>query len=304
MQPTSPPIAPRISCSTASLYHLPLATTVGLLRDAGFDGVELVASPETLARGMRTTQRILQRAGMPALSFHPPLLPFPGWPRDQFWRGLTTAHHARDLGCEVAVIHAPKSHSLATPRAQQYIAAIDAAHRTATEHDFVIGLETTQRPWDGKPPLLFDDLTYFLGFADEHHLSVTFDTCHAAASGNDLLADLDHIGPRLRNIHFSDCLTLGPGKKPKTHVSPGQGNTVNLAAFVRALATHRYTGLITCELSLFELHDWSLNKITQKLATSRAFIAEAWASAPPSPPNNIDVLPAQPEGVRNQSEGV
>ena len=283
MQPTSPSTTPRISCSTASLYHLPLATTVGLLRDAGFDGVELVVSPETLARGMRVTQRILQRAGMQALSFHPPILPFPGWPRDQFWRGLTTAQHARDLGCEVAVIHAPKSRSLATPRARQYIAAIDAAQRVATDHGFVIGLETTQRPWDGKPPLLFDDLTYFLGFADDHDLSVTFDTCHAAASGDDLLAALHQIGPRLRNVHFSDCIRLGPGQKPKTHVIPGMGNTVDLAAFVRGLAARQYTGLITCELSPFELHAWPLRKIAQKLAASRAFIAEALASAAQEP---------------------
>lgn len=269
---------PRVSCSTGSLYHLPLRTALGLIRDAGFDGVELVAGPETLARGMQATQRTLRQVGLPALSFHPPLLPLPGWPRSQFWRGVTTAQHARDLGAEVAVIHAPKSRSLATPRARQYLAAIAAAQRVASEQGFVIGLETTQRPWNHKPPMLFDDLAYFLQFADNHRLSVTLDTSHAAANGDDLLAVLAQIGPRLRNIHFSDCTANGPGKKPRTHVTPGQGNTVDLAAFLRALAQQHYTGLITCELSPFEIHAWPLRDIAKKLAATRAYIADALAS--------------------------
>jgi sugar phosphate isomerase/epimerase len=275
---TTATLRPRLSCSTASLYHLPLATTVGLVRDAGFDGVELVIGPETLLRGMRVTERTLQRAGIPALSLHPPLYPFPGWPRDQFRRGVMTALRARDLGCEVAVIHAPKSRTLATPRARQYVAAIDAAHHLATEAGFVIGLETTQRPWDGKPPLLFDDLAYLLRFADEHRLSVTLDTCHAAANGDDLPTVLAAIGPRLRNIHFSDCISRGPGQKPHTHVRPGLGNTVDLAAFLGILAQSHYTGLITCELSPLDLQGWSLKGIRQKLAQTHDFIIQGLAS--------------------------
>jgi sugar phosphate isomerase/epimerase len=265
----------RISCSMASFYELPLATAVGIIRDAGFDGVELAAGPESLARGLAATRRILERAGLPALSFHPPLYPVPGWPRSQLGRGRAAAESARELGCEVTVIHAPKSRSLATPRARQYIAAVENARDLGKAHGFVVGLETTQRPTDGRPPLLFDDLAYFLRFADDHGLCVTLDTCHAAANGDDLEAVLAQIGPRLRNIHFSDCRTRPRRKKPATHLPPGAGNTVDLAAFVRALGRSGYTGLITCEISPLELFDWSRRGMVRKLAAVHDFIAKA-----------------------------
>jgi sugar phosphate isomerase/epimerase len=233
-----------------------------------------------LARGLAATRRVLERTGMPALSFHPPLYPMPGWPRSQSARSALTAASARALGCEVTVFHAPKSRSMSTPRAQQYTAAIDAARDLGAANGFVVGLETTQRPADGRPPLLFDTLEYFLMYADDHGLSVTLDTCHAAAHGDDLIAVLDQIGPRLRNIHFSDCARRPHRAKPRTHLFPGTGDTVDLAAFVQALGQRGYTGLITCEVSPFALWSWSRRTIERRLAALHDFIATALAHTP------------------------
>ncbi len=287
---------PRISCSTGSLYYLPLATALAVIRDAGYEGVELVASPETLVRGMAATQRIIARSGMPALSYHPPLYPFPGWPRGQVEGIMSVAQGAQALGCEVAVVHAPKGYSLATPRAQRYVAGIGAGQAHATRHGFVIGLETTQRPV-AKPPMLFDDLDTFLGFTDEHQLSVTLDTCHAAANGDDLLALLPRLGARLRNIHLSDCLRdaagTGPSgsdppsgrRKPRTHRMPGSGNTVDLAAFLGALSRTRYTGLITLEIAPSDLGWWPPSRLARRLAEARAYVATALAADPADHPS-------------------
>lgn len=273
------PLRPRISCSTGSLYHLPLAVALRLIRDAGFDGAEVVGSLETLARGKVAMARTVARAGIPALSFHPPLYPFPGWPRTQAGRAAATMAHARALGSAVAVIHAPKSWSLATPRALQYIAAIDAAQAFGAAHGIAIALETTQKPWDGRPPLLFDDLGYFMHFVTAHALAVTLDTSHAAANGADLPAVLGQIGPRLRNIHFSDCGPLIPGRKPQTHLRPGLGTAVDLAAFTRELGRTGYTGLITLEIAPLELRPWSLPTISRRLAEARAFVVAALADS-------------------------
>lgn len=273
------PLRPRISCSTGSLYHLPLAVALRLIRDAGFDGAEVVGSLETLARGKAAMARIVARAGIPALSFHPPLYPFPGWPLTQAGRAEATMEHARALGSALAVIHAPKSWSMATPRALEYIAAIDAAQTFGAAHGIVIGLETTQKPWDGRPPMLFDDLSYFMRFVAAHDLAVTFDTSHAAANGDDLPIVLGQIGARLRNIHFSDCGPVIPGQRPKTHLRPGMGTAVDLAAFTRDLTRTGYTGLITLEISPLELRPWSLPAISRRLAQARAFVAAALADA-------------------------
>jgi sugar phosphate isomerase/epimerase len=265
---------PRISCSTGSLYYLPLATALAVIRDAGYDGVELVANPETLARGLAATQRIITRSGLPALSYHPPLYPFPGWPRGQEESIMSVAQGARALGCEVAVVHAPKGYSLATPRAQCYVAGIGAGQAYAAQHRFVIGLETTQRPV-AKPPMLFDDLDTFLEFADEHQLAVTLDTCHAAANGDDLLDLLPRLGSRLHNIHLSDCLRDASRPKPRTHRMPGAGNTVDLAAFLGALSQTGYAGLITLEIAPAYLGWWPPSRLAGRLAEARAYVAAA-----------------------------
>ena len=266
---------PRISCSTGSLYHLPLATALAVIRDAGYDGVEMVASPETIMRGLPAVQRIVARAGLPALSFHPPLYPFPGWPRTQLGGMLSVVAGAQALDCAVGVIHAPKGFSLATPRARQYVAGIDIARQLAAQHGIAIGFETTQRPHDGRRAMLFDDLDVFLTFADEHDLGVTLDTSHAGANGDSLLAVLAQIGPRLRNVHLSDCRVDAAQRQPSTHRMPGDGNTVDLAAFIRALGQADYDGLITLEVAPPLLGLWPPAQIARRLAEARAFVTTA-----------------------------
>lgn len=264
---------PRISCSTASLYHLPLGTALALIREAGFDGLEFVVSPESLLRGMPAMGRVVARSRLPALTFHPPLYPFPGWPRNQAEAMMNVVAGAERLGCEVGVIHAPRSRSLETPRAQRYISGLVAAREYAAAKGIAIGLETTQRPVAGKRPLLFDDLNFFLDFVDRLDLRVTLDTAHAGASGDDLLVDLARIGPRLRNIHYSDCRIDDPAKDPKTHLLPGTGNTIDLAAFTRALGGAGYAGVITLELAPQIVGLWPPRKILSQLAAAREFVA-------------------------------
>jgi sugar phosphate isomerase/epimerase len=270
---------PRISCSTGSLYHLPLALALRILRDAGFAGAEIVASPETLARGQRETTRIIRQSGLPALSLHPPLYPLPGWPRTQLGRALATMEHAIAFGSEIAVIHAPKSKVMTTPRARQYIAAITATRNLGARHGVAIGLETTQKPWKiGQLPLLFDHLDYFMDFVAAHDLGVTYDISHAIANGDDPAADLTLIGAHMRNIHFSDCGPITPGQKPPTHLRPGYGATGDLAAFTRVLAHHAYTGIITLEISPLALRPWSLPTIIRRLIEARQFVTQAFVA--------------------------
>jgi len=272
---------PRISCSTGTFYHLPLERSLALIRDAGYDGAEFAVSPESLARTTTAIERIVRRVGLPILSYHPPLYPFPGWPRNQKAGMLAVVEGARALGAEVAVIHAPKGYSLTTPRALQYVAGITAAREQAALYDVVIGFETTQCAHDGKPAMLFDDLTLFLDFARQHDLSVTFDTAHAGANGDDLVAVLERIGPRLRNIHLSDCRmeTSRDGRpQPKTHLIPGDGNTGDIPAFLAALGSSGYGGLITLEVSPFALGLWPPATLSQRLIAMREYVEQRLAA--------------------------
>jgi sugar phosphate isomerase/epimerase len=190
---------------------------------------------------------------------------------------MSVAQGAQALGCGVAVVHAPKGYSLATPRAQQYVAGIGAGQAYVAQHGLVIGLETTQRPV-GKPPMLFDALDTFLRFADEYQLAVTLDTCHAAANGDDLLALVQRLGSRLRNVHLSDCRREPSRPKPLTHRMPGEGNTVDLEEFLGALSQTGYVGLITLEIAPSDLGWWPPSRLAKRLTEARAYVTTALAT--------------------------
>jgi len=266
---------PRISCSTASMYHLPLPMVLRIIQDAGYDGAELVVTPIMLLQQRGITQRNVLRVGLPILSIHPPLLRFPRWPRSQLGGMVYVVAAARDFGAELVVIHAPKSYSLTTPRAQQYIAAIDIVRELAASNNITIGLETTQKPID-HPPRLFDDMTAFLEFTDAHALGVTFDTCHAAANQDDIVAMVERIGQRLGNVHFSDCTKVGDAR-PHTHRFPGSGNTSDLMAGVAALQRSQYRGMITLEISPTELLLLSPRQLVKQLSAAREYVVQALA---------------------------
>jgi sugar phosphate isomerase/epimerase len=271
------PEMPHISCSTGTFYHLPLTTTLALIRDAGYTGAEFVVSPESLIRGMSYIERVTSQSRLPILTVHPPLFRFPGWPRSRLGAMVSVVSHARELGAKIGVIHAPKGYSLESTRVRQYCHALTVAQKLGKQHDIEIGLETTQRPIR-KRPMILDDLERFLQFADTYQISVTLDTCHAAANRDNLVSVLNLIGSRLRNIHLSDAAFIPGRRKPKTHLLPGTGNLADLHLFIKTLAQTRYAGVITLELSPFVVGLWPPSTILSHLNSAREFVVEAWQS--------------------------
>src|SRR6185437_12912616 len=133
----------KLSFSTASFYHLPLRFTLGVARDLGFDGVELVVGPEYMLRGQRAMQRLCSQMDVQTLSLHPPLRPMPGWPINHV-RNLTRAvAAARAFGCEVVVIHATDAWQEGNRRWREYAAAMKAA-QAAEGPPITIAVEISQ----------------------------------------------------------------------------------------------------------------------------------------------------------------
>ena len=64
----------QISLSTACLYIYPLRKIFEIAQRVGFDGVELVISPEVEWRGGEYIRRLSDEYALPILSVHPPLL--------------------------------------------------------------------------------------------------------------------------------------------------------------------------------------------------------------------------------------
>lgn len=233
----------RISFSTGTFYHRGLRYSLDLARDAGFDGVELVLGPEYLLRGVDVLRRVAADHDVPVLSVHPPFYPLPGWPRRATQAIPRLAAVSRAVGAELCVVHTPFLRRAATPREQAYTAGLRQGI-AAGGGTVAVTLESSQYN-KRRERFLLDDLKTLVDYARERDCGITFDTCHAGANGEDLLACYEIVRPVLRNVHLSDV--VWKGKKAHTHILPGEG-VLPLGEFLAALARDGYDGFITMEI--------------------------------------------------------
>jgi sugar phosphate isomerase/epimerase len=259
----------KLSFSTASFYHLPLHFALGLARDLGFDGVELVVGPEYILRGQRRTQMLCNTLGVTPLSLHPPLLRMPGWPIHHARNVTQTVAAARASGCEVVVIHATDAWQEGNRRWREYAVAMKAA-LDRSGPPISVAVEISQFAGRNRR-FAMDDVDAVLRFVEDQgeRVGITLDTAHTGANGDDLLALYAQLRTRLRNIHLSDWLIRGG--KHRTHLVPGEG-ALPLAEFLGALARDHYAGLVTLEVSPYHLHAWSLRQSRERLAESLAYV--------------------------------
>jgi sugar phosphate isomerase/epimerase len=277
----------RISFSTGIYYHLPLAYSLSLARDLGFDGVEWVVHPGYLFGGLEPVRQAFQASGVRPLSIHPPFYPFPGWPRRSSRITARLGALARHLHAGVFVVHAPLVSHLQTPRAEDYAAAIDLG-RLAGGSRVTPTIESSQ--YHGRRQTYFDSLKHLLDFCDAHDCGITFDTCHAGANGQDLLACYETVKPLLRNVHLSDVRWVRG--RPHTHVLPGEG-ALPLAAFLAALARDGYAGLVTLESHPSRTGMHSRRAAARRLGEALAFVRRA--IEPEAAPVGGDVSPRRSE---------
>ena len=233
----------RVSFSTGTYYHRELRHSLALARDLGYDGVELVLGPRYLLHGARPLIDAITAAKVPALSVHPPFYPLPGWPRKASQAIPRLAEVTREIGAELFVVHIPFFSGPNTPRAQRFTEILRSGIKIGGG-GVQIGLESSQYN-KRKKRYYLDDLEHLTSFALERGCGVTFDTCHAGANGQDVLACYEIVRPALRNIHLSDVVWRGG--KPMTHRLPGEGE-LPLGPLLQRLARDDYQGLISLEI--------------------------------------------------------
>src|SRR5262249_8218260 len=154
----------RVSFSTGTFYHRKLGYSLGLARDAGFDGVELALGPGYVLRGPERYASELRASTIPVLSVHPPFVRFPGWPIRRSKRMLLVPSTPRRLHAVLAVSHVPAITSEHTLRAARFARALRLGQRAGG--DVLLTLENSQigrREWHSP----FDDLDCLVHFARE-----------------------------------------------------------------------------------------------------------------------------------------
>jgi len=267
----------RLSLSTASLYLYPLRRIFALAKDLGFEGLELVLSPEVFARGSRYVRRLSQEHGLPIFTLHPPMIPTPNW-REHHRLLPQMIPWARELGCQFIVIHTPKALNLTDELGRQYREAVEVC----------VGELRTSSPklsLENQAVFRATDRRYILStpgnlrrFADEYDLVLTLDTAHAASFPYDLLEAYQTFGSRLGNIHLSDFRSelsipswFNMHSYFKHHQIPGDGD-LPLVEFLRRLTADSYEGLITLEISPIALQAWSPSRARENLAKCVDFV--------------------------------
>lgn len=272
----------RLSLSTGILYHLPLRDSFAIARDLGMQGVELVLGPEVALRGAGPVCNLSARYGIPVLSVHPPIVPYPG--EEQPSRILPRlAALATAVGAKVLVLHTPKTASEDNPRWIEF----EADMRTAGERwpDLVISLENSGFFRATDRQYLLHDAHRLQAFADTYDLALTLDTAHAGTSSCDLFEMYDLFKSRLVNVHLSDLITapMFPNWHPlhtffRHHQMPGRG-VLPLQQFVRLLVQADADVAVTFEISPTAVAAWSASNARRYLERAVAYVRQAEATA-------------------------
>lgn len=271
----------RFSFSTGTLYPFPLATSLRIARDLGYDGVELAIGPEALYFGATPLKRAIERYGVPVLSVHPPFARMPGWPRYVRERTPRVAGLARELGAGVSVTHTVNFYTPASHRNRFFSEAIRLAH-VAGGPEVTVTIENNQyyhARLRGRVAYL-DHIANLVPYAQTRDCGLTFDTCHAAASGEDTLATYEEMRPLLRNVHLNDMRWVN--NRPHTHLVPGDGE-LPMRELLQRLANSDYDGLVTIELHPRSIGWWGpgcLRRAEEALGRGLAFMRAAVESAP------------------------
>jgi sugar phosphate isomerase/epimerase len=265
------------SLSTGSLYFYPLRQVFAIARDLGFEGLELVHSPEVTIRGVEYVRRLSQEYALPIFTLHPSMIPAPrGRPHHKLLPEMISV--ARECGCQFIVIHTPKALSMDDRLGREYAQAVRACVEELSNSSTRLCIENQAvfRPGDRAYALCTP--TGLRRFADEHDLAVTLDTAHAASFPYDLLEAYETLEDRLVNVHLSDfrtALSIPPWFNMhsyfKHHQLPGDGD-LPLHEFLDRLRADRYDGLVTIEVSPFALRAWRPGRARTHLARCLEFV--------------------------------
>ncbi len=274
---------PAILFATGAAYVYPLRAAFEMARDAGCDGVELDAGPESILQGPARIAHLADRCGVAIRTVHPPLVPLPGWQRYceivPRLAEMALATRARTI-----VIHPPRALHLEAASVTELIAQVQIARRRLEGSGARILLENPglAGPRDARYPLWH--LPALHALAAECGLEMALDTAHAGSSGLPLMESYALVRDRLSHVHLSDMRTPPPPldrlwlcSLVKHHQLPGTGH-LPLGQFLAALARDGYRGDLSLEISPTSLGIWSPARARRNLTEAVAFTRSMWRS--------------------------
>ncbi|MHB9034114.1 MAG: sugar phosphate isomerase/epimerase family protein [Anaerolineae bacterium] len=243
-----------MSISTGGLFPLSLDAMFRHCARAGFDGVELVVNGSNLIQMAEETNRLSALHHLPVYSVHQRLLLKHASGVWYDWM-LEAADLALRTRARYVILHNPNAARWESGIAQRWLRTLDMAQRRLQGSGIRIALENNNPHAPEDNGKLLARLTDLSAFARQHDTDLTYDTCHAAAAGIDVLAGWNLIGRQVVNIHLSDRIPRPiPGNSSlirsliSDHQLPGKG-VLPLDALRQQLVKDNYAGAITLEVS-------------------------------------------------------
>lgn len=232
---------PRLACSTASAFTLPLRAIFELLAETGFQGAEVMVTKDPATQDPETIRELAEGFGLRIDALHAPfLLVTRGvWGTEPIGKIHRAIALAEEVGAPLVVVHPPYRWQGAYRRwmleelpslqgTAEVVVAVENMFPVRVRGRRIAALHTVCELADLDP-----------------FPNVVLDTSHAAVAGLDLLEAVARLGRRIAHVHLSN----NAGKGWDSHL-PLEEGVLDLGPFLDALAAGGFDGAISLELDL------------------------------------------------------
>ena len=225
--------------STGPLFARPLDWAFAVIRDAGYDGVELMVTQDPMTQEAQRIGEVSAREGIPVPVVHGPflLLTRRVFGTDLVEKARRSLELAADLGSGLMIVHPPYRWQRSF---HQWL--LERGDDEAEELGTRIGVENLY------PVQVVGRTVRFHRYTDPEHLApfkhVVLDTSHFGVAEVDINAAYERLRGTTAHLHVSD--NRGAGRD--SHAPLGHG-VLPLASFLhRAARDESFPGSITLEL--------------------------------------------------------
>lgn len=253
---------PLLTLSTDSLQGYGLNRVFQFIKDAGYDGVDLLLDPKNYdTQNVEYLQGLVEKFGIPVISLQTPMNANPK-------TILRAVEIAKELGVKIIVVQPPRLFSL------HYIKWLTSeVPKIRQREDLSIALENA--PNDT-----------FLGIIPEHAMQgiadlkkfkhVTLDTTRVAFKKDDLIRVYNVLRKYLVHVHLSNV------RKGKGYALPDEG-VLPLESFLTKLRQDGYKGAISFKIHPKYMQVGDDAKVKKHLAECKKYYETYFVKVPALP---------------------